>query len=331
MLLIGALAVSGAQADPAEPGPGARVATVVFLSYQSSGHPRFDPAALQAGCWDGLTARLHALGESEVSRQEMEPIVRRFGVRTNLAVSEDFLGALAAESGAGELLVFDLIVYADRILLCGRGVRTDTGRLDWADLEELPLGAEAAAAGTAGDRLLLRWLERPLREESGPELFLLPVRTEGLEAATGRLIMGCLLRCLMGSPGPIEDPGVTFSRLRQAGSDPGLLDGRARPALTAAGPCLVLVSDIVAYDTRAASPTQEFQEEEPAGPETALPAAALSVRLIDGESGDVRLAATEYLGMPPTHGLFGVARSVSLIERVQPAADRLVNAIRKKG
>lgn len=343
LLVLGAFSGLSAQADPPGSGPPARVATVLFLSYQSTGRPPFDPAALQAWCWDRLTARVHALGEREVTRQQMDPIVRKFGVRTNLGVGGDFLQALSAEGGAGTLLVFDLLVYADRILLCGRGVRTDTGRIEWADLEEQPLHVEAAEtqppelshwslpAEIAGDRLLRRWSERPTREEAGIDLFLLPVRTEGLEEATGRMIMGCLLRRLTDSPWRMEEPGVTFSRLRRAGCNPSLLDGRARAVLTTEGASLVLVSDIVAYDTPAASPTTEFREEAPVESATPLPAAALSIRLIDPQSGNLRFAATEYLGVPPTHGLFGTARSVSLVERVQPAADRLVDAARKKG
>ncbi len=346
VIWIAGLAPSGVEADPREAGDGSRVAVVLFLSYQIPGAPPFDVGALHAGCWDQMAATVHGLGHSEVPRTEVEPLMHRWGVRTALLASEGFMKEVAAGCNAGELLVCDLIIYADRLVLCARSVSTDTGRVVWADLEDVRLPPEVDAAqgpalqrwfdatGPAGQRLLGRWNSREAREDLPLNLFLLPIRTEGLEAAVGRLVTCCLLRSLLESPKRgIEDPGVTFSRLREAGVDPQLPDRRTRPILGGLGvPCVVLVSDLVVYgfsDGMAQTPL--LDEETAASSMTPFPASALSVRLIDADSGIVIFSATEYLGIPPTRGLFGVVRDVPMVQRVQPVTDRLVHAAMQKG
>ncbi len=155
-----------------------------------------------------------------------------------------------------------------------------------------------------------------------------------MEEAAGRLVICCLLRSLLESPSKgIEDPGVTFSRLRVAGIDPRRIDARARQILGAAGAsCAVLESDLVVYGFAGDLPQAAHLDETAAGGAlTPLPASALSVRLVNADSGIVIFGATEYLGVPSTLGLFGITRDVSLIKRIQPATDRLVHAAIQKG
>lgn len=342
---VAGLAASGVKADPMAAGGGSRVAVVLFLSYQIPGAPGFDVGALHAGCWDRLAANVHGLGHGEVSRTEIEPLVNRWGVRTALLASEGFLKEVAAGFDAGELLICDLIIYADRLVLCARSVRTDTGRIAWADIEDMRLPSEVEAAQGpalkrwfdasegAGQRLLGRWNSRVAREDRPASLFLLPIRTAGLEAAVGRLVTCCLLRSLLESPeNGIEDPGVTFSRLREAGVDPQLPDRRTRSILGGLGvPAVVLVSDLVVYGSSDGVSQSPLFDEEANSSVTPVPASALSLRMIDADSGIVIFSATEYLGVPSTRGLFGVVRDVPLVQRVQPVTDRLVHAAMQKG
>lgn len=340
------LSPSAAKAAPTLSGGGSRVAIVLFLTSQVPSSPAFDVGALHAGCWDLIAAGVHGLGHGEVPRTEIEPLVRRWGVRTALLASEGFLKEVAAGCDAGEILICDLIVYADRLVLCARSVRTGTGQVVWADLEDVRLPQAAAAergfaqqcwldaSEDAGRRLLGRWSSRVAREDRRSSLFLLPIRTEGLEIAVGRLVTCCLLRSLLESPERgIEDPGVTFSRLREAGVDPQLPDLRTRSVLGGLGaPSVVLVGDLVAYGfSEGVEHAPLFDEGGAVNSVTPIPASAMSVRLVDIDSGIVIFSATEYIGIPSTRGLFGVVRDVPLLQRVQPVTDRLVHAAMQKG
>ena len=346
VFLSACLASMGARANSSEAADVPCVAVVLFFSYQNPGGPAFDAGALHAGCWDRVAAAVHDLGHCAVSRAEIEPIVYKWGVRTALMVSGGFLADVATERSAHELLVCDLMIHSDRLLLCGRSVGTATGQVVWADIEEVQLSPDLAAThGLDGERLfdatslaarnlLTRWSSRPTRKDVASSLYVLPVRTNGMEESAGRVVICCLLRSLLESPsGGIEDPGVTFARLREVGIDPRRLDSRARPILGGTGTShTVLICDLVAYElpTDAAS-ARRFDDDEIVRFPTPLPAAALSLRLIDAASGIVTFGATEYLSVPSLRGLFGIAKRVSIIKRVQPVADRLVHAAIQKG
>lgn len=345
-LWIAAAAATPADADPPGSGEGPRVGVVLFLSDQIPGRLPFDAGALHAGCWDQIAAAVHDLGRGEVSREEIVPLMVRWGVRTSSLVGEPFLTDVSSGFGADQLLIFDLILYEERLVLCGRGVRIETGQAVWADLEDLRVTRRTApdrdadlqpwidATRQASRRLLRRWSSCPVREERPSGLFLLPIRTEGLEEATGRMVLCCLLRSLLASsPGSIEDPGVTFSRLREAGIDPERLDPRARAMLGQGGaPAALLVGNLMVYGFSPDSQQDLSLEDEGAvGSLTPLPESALSLRLISAETGTVVFGATEYLDVPSARGLFGAARDGSLVKRIRPATDRLVHAAIQKG
>jgi hypothetical protein len=260
-------------------------------------------------------------------------------------VSGAFLEEVATELDAGVLLVCNLTIYDDRLLLCGRSVGTATGKITWADVQELRLPSESGpghdsldsrwlelAAG-ASHRLLGSWDAYVSPGDLSGDLFVVPVRTAGMELMAGRLVQSCLLRSLMGSHWSIEEPGVTFSRLQAAGVDPRRLDRTTRPALIAAGiHGAVLVCDLVAGDNASPATTApSFEGSGPGWSQSTFPPSTLSMRLLDVETGVVVFAATEWLEMRQSYGLFGTLKDASPMGRVQPVADRLVRAATRKG
>ncbi len=328
-----------------ESGSGSRVAVILFLSYEAVGQPPPDLGNLQGECWDRLATGVHELGHSEVSRSEIGPSVRRWAVRTDLSVSGAFLEEIATELDAGVLLVCNLTIYGDRLLLCGRSVVTATGKITWADIQELRLPPGSGSgqdslesrwrdlATSASHRLLGSWDAYVSPDDFSGDLFVVPVRTVGMELMAGRLVQSCLLRSLMRSRWRIEEPGVTFSRLQEAGVDPRRLDRTSRPALIAAGVHgAVLVCDLVAGDNASPARTAPSPEgSSPVQPQSTFPPSTLSMRLLNVETGVVVFAATEWLEMRQSYGLFGTLKDASPMRRVQPVADRLVRAATRKG
>jgi hypothetical protein len=327
------------------PASGSRVAVVLFLSYQAAGTPPSDLGSIRGECWDRLASGVHDLGHDEIPRSEIEPSMRRWQVRTDLSVSGAFLDDVATQWNAGVLLICNLTIYEDRVLYCGRSVETATGDISWADIQEQRLPLESGSGGdslgsrwsepaaVAARRLLGSWDARTSPDRLSGKLFVVPVRPVGMEPMAGRLIQSCLLRSLVGSHWRIEEPGLTFSRLREAGMDPRRLDPGSRPALAATGAHgVVLVCDLLACgEPRNSNPAPFSEGEGPVRSEPTLPPSMLSIRLLDIESGVVLFASTEYLETQPSFGLFGKLKDTSPVRRVQPVADRLVRAATRKG
>lgn len=320
---------------------------VLFLSYHRSVRPGFEASTLHDECWDSLSMKLQDMGRATVSRADLDASVRAWRVRTDLAVSPGFLREIAANHGVEDLLVFTLALYRDRALACARSVGTSGGVVTWADVEEVSLPRSSAGADTggvtagvlhreaalrAGQRLLERWSRRDEPEARRADLFLLPVRVGGLEPLTGTLAMACLLRDLARSTWFPEDPGVTFCRLREAGHDPRMLSPQARPAVAGPGsPGQVVICQMISEARSPAAGLTQIIESETSGLTDAPYAAALSLRIVDAETGTVRFAGIEVLEPPSARGLFGLARHVSMTERVQGAAEQLLRAARQKG
>lgn len=328
---------------------------MLFLSFEGSSHPPFDAAALHRGAWDRLNAALRGLGHDAVDRAELEPLVRQERVRTNLSVSAQFLSALSL-AGVDRLLVADLTLHGDRILLKTRQTDTATGDVRCVSMAEERLDDrlfEKDEPDTSG------WLDRIeaasrevvtqcLKSDSsaeaggmpeigspGGDLYLLPLRRKGINGPTANLITYCILHSLLETPWRIEDPGVTFSRLRDQGVDPANPDRRARPELADSSHSgTLLFCDVVAYDeagTRPSDAGSAFLDEEAADrPSATFPEAVLSLRLVHGESGAVLFSATEQLLTPRSRGLFGITRNHALERTIQPLTDRLVQAASQK-
>jgi hypothetical protein len=321
-----------------------RVATIMFLSYQITGRPPADLGALQSACWDRLESAVGELGHANVLREDLGKPMLQWKVRNGLGVSQGFLDDLASRLGVADLLVCDLAVYDDGLFLAGRDVVTATGEVSWADIEELRMSRQAAGEDAALGalveeteialrRMLSRWESRSGLDGQVGGVCLLPVRSDGLTLLARRVMQSCLLSSLLHAGWRVEDPGVTFSRLRDMGIDPEFLDEKTRPVLIASGVHDgLLVCNLVAWESAASSRTTAFATPgEVTGPQALVPSALLSIRLVDLESGTVIFAGSEFVSAEPSYGLFGVQTDRSPGRRMLSAAERLVHAAGRKG
>lgn len=341
VLLFSGLPPSAMAEGGAGPRGEQQTAVILFLSTQATPLPPCDLAQVHEGAWDRLTSAARCLGAEVVSRSAMEPIVQRWRVRTSLGVGADFLDSLSTAFACGRLLVVQVTIYPDRLLVAGRVTATADKVTIWAGLteEKLPRtlanGEEAATAPWVGRideacrHLLEQWVDAPAMVATS-NLYLLPVRKTGLDDPLADLVSQCLLRSLIGRQWRVQDPGVTFTHLRDAGIDPRRLDARARPELTGGAPGLLVVGDVATYQDAGATVTAFSEDLSPLS-RSLLPAFSVSARWIDGRSGEVTSAVTTYVGDGQARGLFGTARNPSLIRRVQQATDHLVQAAHEKG
>lgn len=321
-----------------------RVAAILFLSYQVSGPPPADLGALHSACWDRLDSTLGELGHVTISRAALDDPIRRWKVRDDLGVSRGFLNELATDLNAPDLLICDLVIYGGGLLLAARDVRTETGDVSWADIEESQLTGHLVGEGAADPiwteetesalrRLLARRESRDKVEDRSGSVCMLPARSAGLSLLAGRVMQACILHTLLESGWQVEDPGVTFGRLREAGVDPEQLDARTRPALIASGTRReLLLCDLVAWENAASSRTNAYIDaRDVAVPQALVPPALLSIRLVDLESGAIVFAGSDFVRGEPSYGLFGILRDKSPGRRLLSAAERLVHGAGRKG
>lgn len=318
-----------------------RTAVLLFLSNQAIPLPPCDLSQVHEGAWDSLTSAARCLGTEVVSRSAMEPLVHRMRVRTGLGIGASFLDSLSTVFACGRLLVVQVAICSDRLLVAGRITTTGDMVTDWAGLaeERLPRAlangeteATAPWVGVINDacRHLLESKEESRAPVATSNLYLLPVRKTGLDDPLADLVSQCLLRSLIGRQWRVQDPGVTFSRLRDAGIDPRQLDARVRPVLTDGTPGVLVVGDVATYEDAGTAAELLGEELSPLS-RSLLPSFSVSARWIDGRSGEVTFAATAYVGDGQARGLFGAPRNPSPIRRVQRATDRLVHLANEKG
>jgi hypothetical protein len=342
VLLFAGLGPAGATPRAAESPPERRTAAILFLSTCMLPPPPCDLAQVHEGAWDRLTSAARCLGAEVVSRSAIEPLVRDWRVRTSLGISTGFLDSLSAEFACGRILVVDVTICPDRLLVTGRVTTIVDRETIWAGAaeEKLPRnlanGEEAATTPWVGvmeqacRRLLEQWTEVPAMAATS-KLYLLPVRQTGLDDLVADLVSHCLLCSLIGRQWRIQDPGVTFSRLRDAGVDPRQLSPRARLELIGGAPGVLVVGDVATYEEVDATDAPSGEEELSPLSRSVLPSFSVSARWMDGSSGEVTSAATLYVGAGQTRGLFGTARNSSPVRQVQRATDRLVRVANKKG
>ena len=346
----------------AEDGAGAsRSAVLVFVSYDGNLPSPPDPTRIRLAASRELAAALERLGRPAVTCPDLEPTMRRWRIRSERDLGPDFLGALASEFSATEVMVVGLCVYRDRVLFLARGVSAPEGRLAWADSdEELRTGETAGAVpdtqaepesqaaqetqaepdtqveleeltAAAAVKLALASLARPA-ELATQGLVVMPLVAVGVDRGPSSLAVQCLLRSLVETGHwIIPDPTLVVSALQHEGYDPLQLEEGSRHSVSARfGTKKIIVPRLVSFPsaTSFAPPPSTTDDLETRAQEWSPDVPMyLSLAVIDCASGLVQSGEGEYLAPENPYRIFGRMRDVSLARHFQAGTDRLVQSL----
>ncbi|MFC1573416.1 hypothetical protein ACFL6M_07445, partial [Candidatus Eisenbacteria bacterium] len=147
-LVLGAATLHGLHptlATPSgDPEPTAQVAdetqplnaVLFFVSYRDRFEFPVSPTEVRQRGSDVFVASARSRGERTLPYSDVVPLLRDWRVRSSSSFSQEFLNALISRFGCRQVLIADLILYADRLLLSVRWTDAGTGRLIWLETVE---------------------------------------------------------------------------------------------------------------------------------------------------------------------------------------------------
>lgn len=335
------LAASAGAEVRERPGDGRTSALVVFVSYDGTAPLALGATGMRLSGSRILARSLQSLGYRVVAYPDVEPVMRRWRVRSDRDVDAGFLGDLVSEFAVDRLTVIRLDVYADRVVVLARAMAAGSGSVVAAEVIEEPCGdlwkdAEAAPANwnaaveRAGRRLAERW--REFVPASAPTLAVLPVKAVGVAPGHADIAAFCLVRSLLEQGAwSLPDPSLVQTGMLEAGFRPRPLTAEAREDLRSRfSAAAVLAPDLVSFGL--AAPRNEGVEDRGAGPgvpsqlETRIPV-LLTLVLVDTGSGRVLAGDGAYLKPESPEGLFGVVRHIRASGRLEKGTQSLVAGI----
>jgi hypothetical protein len=210
--LLVACASAPARADAATeaPPPGSalsgRHALLLFVAYRGNVPVPLHPTHLRRTASRHIADAFAEAGGTFVTYPDVEPLMRKWRVRSERDLGLPFLGELASAFDVDHVTVLKLVTYDDRIVLLGRTLSPRTGLLEWADVAEVVhgddlWGNEADARAhldelvPSGARTLLSGAA-PVRTGASP-LLTLPLLPVGLDRGETDLAWQCLLGSLL--------------------------------------------------------------------------------------------------------------------------------------
>ncbi|MBZ0267164.1 hypothetical protein K8I85_03345 [bacterium] len=319
-----------------------RHALLLFVSYRGNLDVPIHPTVLRRTSGERLANAFAAEEGSFVTYPAVEPLMRKWRVRSERDLALPFLRELADSFDVAHVTVLRLVTYDDRVLLLGRSLSPRTGRLEWADVAEAIHGgdlwkdqagafARLDALVDAGARALLQ-APAPALPDASPTLLALPLLPIGLGRGESDLAWQCLLHSLLRTgEWTLPDPSLVVNEMQHGGFDPRFLDPRGRDHLVNAfSASRLLVPRLTAFprpgDTT--NPAALVYEDMPVSAELQRRVPVLfTVSLVDGSSGAVVAGGARYLTSENATGLFGRTHQQQIIRRYQGGADQLVRTL----
>jgi hypothetical protein len=167
-----------------------------------------------------------------------------------------------------------------------------------------------------------------MRDAGRPPVLILDTRAVGC-SNTDALIAGHILLAHQLENGPRTpiDPAVANATLHDAGYSEFYLGADARTLLLGTFDCRVLmIPQLISYAPQRRAATQSFQYDDGADRRAPLTTDfAMSLRIVDLESGSIRAGMEAFMPVPAQAGWFGVRSNDTLLDRMKIAADRLWN------
>jgi len=317
-------------------------ALMVFLSYQGNHQLAISPTELRLVASRLLAARVEEGGRTVVTYPELDPVMRRWRIRSDQSLSREAMEAVAAETAADRVLVAKFVVYPDRLVALTREIEAGSGRLISAEVSEQGGGdlwndPQEARDGwnDAVGRVVAEIVgKRESRGLSGAEetLVVLPVTRVGVAPGHSDIALHCILRSLLRSGRwSVPDPWLVRSALWAEGYDPGALNTEARGYLAENFAAAALLSPrLVAFDQGGRARGPLLDEDEYGARDIALEPEArlplhLSLLMLDCGSGRVLAANDTYLEPEDLLGLFGIVKKIRVAARLKSGSERLVS------
>ena len=325
-----------------------RTALVVFVDYQDYVDPGVPAGELRISSAKSLAVVLEGSGHQIFTYPEIEPLMRRWGMRSPLDLPSGFLRELRSENSIDHLVVAQLVIHRDRALLLARGLESESGELDWTSAAEAAIDPDFWSdhehavqnwnelVTGLGEDLETRWSRDPAETE-GPTLVLFPAESIGLAEESAALTTHALLGALLESRQyRIPDPGLVRDVLTSRGHDPSLLDRAGRAELTARfAPSALLVPAVVSFGAgpaNGATLIEEFAFDDDRPPVSASRSPLyLQVLAVACDGGQVEAAESAYLEPDDPAGLFGILRRVPLSRRFEAGARQIVQRLQARG
>lgn len=341
--LILALAWGGTSAwaqtpEPTAAGDGGegRTALLLFMSRVQQTPVPLEPARIRHTCTAGLAEHLQSIGHDVVDPADLQPLVERWRVRSDLALSEGFLRDCRDKLGTRQLIVARLLIGPRQVAFLCRALNTPYGVLTGVRtaVTELPAAGmdEAEPSATA-------WLDclgtlcrtpdlpaSPVPVWAARNLVVLPTAGIGCDRAAADLATQALLGFLLeNQPLPIIDPGHATATLLAAGLAPRKFGEAGRTLLADrfhAG--TVLNSDLISYTLAGGGATPAGARGEGDGSaESLLAAFSLTLRETDLATGSIARGASVFRDHTEPAGWFGRLHTESLVDHLAEAVATL--------
>jgi hypothetical protein len=259
-------------------------------------------------------------------------VMEAWRVRDGRSISRGFLDSLAIDLKVRRLLIANLVVDHNRVTMAARHIDPVSARLLEVAVEERFIDTSRGADPDLWITLV-REITRiaadvpPMAPDMGrPPLLTLETRAVGCSDSDALIASHILLaHHLENGPRIPIDPAVVNATLHDAGYSERYLGADARTLLRGTFNCrLLMIPQLISYAPERRAATQSFEYDDRAdrrGPLTTD--FAMSLRLIDLESGSIRAGMEAFMPVPTQAGWFGVQSNDTLLDRMKIAADRL--------
>lgn len=315
---------------------GGKIAVVLVISGQPLGVIQIPLSRIRAVGSHYLTAALSEQGFTVIPPGKMLSLMREWRVRDGKSIPRGFLDNIAEVQEAGLLLVANLVVQPGRLIVTGRYLDPGSARLLKVSMAEWVIGrdpgqapAEEGSDWLIGIQETCKMIGQASPDTPGPgrePMLILAAQTVGCSESTALIATHALLGYFAEyGRWDLIDPAVTASTLQDAGHSGKYLGAEARALLQDTYACSgLLIPGLISYDPVLKSNRRldEIGDDSSQGA-LLLTDFALSLRLIDLNSGAITAGREVFMEVLENTGWFGVPRKDTLMTRLQTSAGRL--------
>lgn len=309
-------------------------AVLLYISSTTTADLPVPVSRVRTSATDQLHALFTAAGRRVVPAVDLDLAVGRWRVRSDWALSAEFINGLHQELGVDQLQVAHLHAQATGLSLIVRTVDCPSGRLLSVQMPSVTLSAELVRGESVDPAPWLAALARLCNEVDpsvsaappGTPLVVIPAQGIGCEDDQTLTATASLLQLLLAeNRWTVPDPGLATTALSRRGVATGRIGPAGHRVLREAfGSEEMLVLTLAAYgESTPSSRGDNFDDEPSRRGRSALGDFDLALRRIDLVDGEVSASGSIFAPSAPEEGWFGIVHDRSLQERIQTAAGSL--------